>query len=347
MFSLFKSKKVAKAVEVAKEVADTKISMYEKQNAKALSERYMSPFQFVERVIIPVIEANKSANMVNRDAFRQKNNETALQDLKKEIRYSYADKLYNFKDYYKETPYNRMLMWGALLMSLKEIFLKEKSKTEIKEINATEYKKLPKRYRGAFRRSAYNPNSYVCEQKKDNKLFELVYNAEHPNYKLLNKDINNLLAKLYEKEIVSRTFTPERVGIDEYGNRSWVTKIEYDYGITPKTGLNLSNRISDEKMEAMAQLQDYFVKIASMCVVIKPKYGQQEIFNELNAENKQKNILVKAQKLTKATENMIDVVRESNDVCMFEQEERAMVFASRLREDVLLSLRYQFSSRVK
>ena len=232
-------------------------------------------------------------------------------------------------------------------MSLKEILLKEKSKTEIKEINATEYKKLPKRYRGAFRRSAYNPTSYVCEQKKDNKLFELVYNAEHPNYKLLNKDINNLLAKLYKEKITGRTMEQVWVGIDEYGNRSWLDKIEYDYGITPNTELWLSNRISDEKMEAMAQLQDYFVKIASMCVVIKPKYGQQEIFNELNAENKQKNILVKAQKLTKATENMIDVVRESNDLCIFEQEERAKVFASRLREDVLFSLRCKFSSRVK
>ena len=60
----------------------------------------------------------------------------------------------------------------------------------------------------------YCEEPYVYEQKKDNMLFELVYNAEHPNYKLLNKDINNLLAKLYKEKITGRTMEQVWVGID-------------------------------------------------------------------------------------------------------------------------------------
>lgn len=342
MFKLFKQKNVEKqtADNVAKQTADSAKSMYEEQNAKALSERYMSPFAFVQRVILPIIQSNRPVNTVNRDAFRQKNNEKALKDLEKGIWYLYIDKLYSFKKYNEETPYNKMLMWGALLVTLNEIFFSNnKLVLDVKKIDATEYNKLPKRYRGAFRKSPYNPNTYIYTQKNVNKDFNLFYDPKHPNYKLLNKDIRNLFATLYQEEVVRRTMTTDGYTIDDFGNRQWIEKIEYSYGIRPCKDPKLSNRISDEQMEAMAKLQDYFATIASMCIVTKPKYGSQEIFNELNAEKSQENIFVKAQNLTKMAKNTMDTIHKTDELCTKDQMSAASKYYSDLKKDILWNLR--------
>ena len=58
---------------------------YELQNGKELSERYMSPLDFVRRVILPIFKSNTPANMVNHDAFRQEKNYDASTILAQKI----------------------------------------------------------------------------------------------------------------------------------------------------------------------------------------------------------------------------------------------------------------------
>ena len=160
------------------------------QNGKELSERYMSPVDFVKRVIFPIFKSNTPANMVNHDAFRQEKNYDASTILAQKILSTYVNKLHGFVDYYKETPYNRMLKWGALFAALNEVLIADaltyKYETEIKEIDATEFEKLPKRYRGAFKKCQYNPNRYIYEQKNYTRVIRVIHNTKPPNYKLLN-----------------------------------------------------------------------------------------------------------------------------------------------------------------
>lgn len=334
---------------------------YELQNGKELSERYMSPVDFVKRAILPIFKSNTPANMVNHDAFRQEKNYDASTNLAQKILNAYVNKLHGFVDYYKETPHNRMLMWGALFAALNEVLIADalmyKYETEIKEIDATEFEKLPKRYRGAFKKCQYNPNRYIYEQKNYTRVIRVIHNTKHPNYKLLNayvEEIQTLIPKVCEKVIINEFLissgcfcdTENKVYSEYYARQYGVPATKsrgYSYRVFESRGY--SYRISDEKMETMARLQELFTKIASMCIVVNTKYGQQEIFDELNAENTQKNILVKAQNLTKTAENVIDAVHKTDELYTRDDARAATRRYSDFKKDVLVKLHKKIKVR--
>lgn len=324
---------------------------YELQNGKELSERYMSPVDFVKRAILPIFKSNTPANMVNHDAFRQEKNYDASTNLAHRIVNTYVNKLHGFEAYYKETPHNRMLMWGALFAALNEVLivnvLMYKYEIEIKEIDATEFEKLPKRYRGAFKKCQYNPNRYIYEQKNDTRGIRVIHNTKHPNYKLLNayvEEIQTLIPKVYEKVIINE-FIIASGCFGDIGDKVYSEYYARQFGVPATKSRGYSYRISDEKMETMARLQDLFTKIASMCIVVNTKYGQQEIFDELNAENTQKNILVKAQNLTKTAENVIDAVHKTDELYTRDDARAATRRYSDFKKDVLAKLHKKIKVR--
>lgn len=353
MFDFIKSK-----------IHDVKTKKQEIENGKILAESAMSPFEFVNTIIIPEIQKHgMPARMINRDKFRHQDNIYAISDLVKEIADMYIDRQCGFKKYVEETPYNKMLLWGIMFSVLYTVLVKrvidddiycpddycpEVRRQKVFEINALEYKHLPKRYRGAFVKDSSNPDVYVSKQKNPNIKYRVRYDEHSPWTEVVycNTDvIKSLIDLIYKEEVIS-SWSEEEGRIDHGdGTSSWWWKTYNRYGQMSDKSI-YTFLVSNEQFAAINSLKDWFVKIASMCVVNKQKHGQQEILSEIIDEKKRKNVVLNSADCLKSSNKLVDYVQRS-DTCNSQVRYDTRKCCENIKSDLLWNVRRTINTRIK
>lgn len=329
-------------------IEQIKTKIQEHKNGKELTEQSIFPIKFVRETIIPSIQkSGLPKQMVNTDKSRQKDQTSAIADIEDAIIKAYFDKRSGFKKYIEETPYNKMLLWGIMFESLREVLIGETLKQyprTIKKINTKQYADLPKRYRGIFKKDNKYPNLYTTVLKSEEEKFNIGHNLD---FDILNKKIHDLISLLYEEEIIDTYETTIDCGYDEEG-RYWESgQIYHRYGQCANTNPAKSNFVSDEQMDAIIELQKIFTKIASEIYVTKTKHGNTEIWDEMQDEQSRDHIFWRAQKLTRTANQLVVSTRKASEFCGERQIRQATEHYNRVRNDVMSQLRRKTSVRIK
>lgn len=262
----------------------------EYKNGKILNRNELTPGKFLTEImqIIQSVEIPKP--MVNHDEFRRKYSQRVLKTLQKNIVHSCNDKTYKFnKNYSQQFPRNQMLLWGVLFTALKEILIDESFDSKTKKLNkisAEEYNKMPKRYRSAFKKASFIPNTYICETAPESEKYNLILDCESSDkFDETHKEITKLLSIVYERI--------------ENGYLEWnpkVGSVEYvsDTTVAPETGLFKKHLVSDEQMAAITALCAIFRNIAKSCVITETKHGAKAVLDEYANAKKRENIVLNA-----------------------------------------------------
>ena len=262
----------------------------EYKNGKILNRNELTPGKFLTEImqIIQSVEIPKP--MANHDKFRRKYSQRVLKTLQKNIVHSCNDKTYKFnKNYSQEFPRNQMLLWGVLFTALKEVLIDKslelKTKT-LNKISVEEYKKMPKRYRSAFRKKSLIPNAYICETAPESEKYNLILDYE-PSDKFdeTHEKIKKLLSIVCE---------PIENGYPEWDDKTGNFGYVSDITVAPETGLFKKHLVSDEQMAAITALCAIFRKIAKSCVVTETKHGAKAIWEEYTNAKKRENIVLNA-----------------------------------------------------
>jgi hypothetical protein len=308
---------------------------------------------FVRGIIGNEIKKTKLPNeMVNHDALRVKDQESAKDDVERAILSEYVEKQSGFKRYVNETPYNKMLLWGVVFESLYNVLIGDTLKQyprKIKKINAQQYAKLPKRYRSIFHKDDRHPYLYTTILKDKSEKFTVGHNfkIDEP-FEVFTKRIRDLISVLYKEEITETWEETIDRGYNKDDGTYWESgKIHHEYGQIANTVSTKSNFISDEQLNAIIELQKIFTKIASEVHVTKTKHGNTDVWNEMQDAESRDHIFWRAQKLTRTVNQLVVSTRKAAEFCDERQIRQATEHYDSVKKSVMNQLRKKTSVRIK
>lgn len=324
-------------------------------NGRKLSKSELSPEVFVNEYFIPKIHKQElPKHMENKDVFRRQDPKTAIEDLHQEIITRYHAKQSGFLPYDEETPYNKMLLWGIMFAVLYKIFVKNPlQKNNDKKyitIGTKQYNAVPSRYHGIFTKTSGNTHTYIDD--KSNAKYHVLHTFESKeNLYTIQKQIQTALPLIYKKKLVKMApkFIKEHHDFAPDGTEfCWheIATIK-THGQFANTDRMKSKFVSDGQMESIEQLKIIFENIASECLILKPKHGAREIYYEYMDENTRKQIVTKAQKLTRTANQMIVSTRKAEDFCDLTQMHLAEDYNKKARRHVLYQLKQKISIKIK
>ena len=283
-----------------------KTKKQEYNNGKKLAQSSYTPDDFVFALRMNIANQKLPHFMQNKKSYHKQNTYGVSREIVNTIKESYYTRVKNLKPYLKETPYNRISHWGALFNVLFDYYATSTNQIGFPvkiHINKDEFQLIPKRYRCALSKA---PSGQIENlSKPTNKMSIILESKENlDKFQKLMDEAKKLIDLIYDYNLVSSNYRVKSYGTEQENKYDVYEK--GDSYIKPMSDATKSYFVSNEQLAAIKRLQEIFIDISNICLVIQHRTNASDIFAEYMKIKDNKDIVLQGHKFLQSLKASIE-----------------------------------------
>lgn len=283
-----------------------KTKKQEYNNGKKLAQSSYAPDDYIFAMRMNITNQKLPLSMQNKKSHHKQNTYNVAKEIIQNIKESYYKRIKNLKPYLKETPYNRVSHWGALFNILFDYYAASTDQIGFPvkvHINKDELQSIPKRYRCALSKAPLGQIENLSKQT--NKMSIILDSPQSLNkFNKLMGEAKKLINLIYDINLVSNTYRIKSYGAEQENKYDVYEK--GDSYIMPMPDTMKSYFVSDEQLAAIKRLQEIFIEISNICLVIQHRTNASDILAEYIKIKDNKDIVLKGHKFLQSLKSSIE-----------------------------------------